>query len=705
MRRATPCIQQAEAAECGLACLAMVASFHGHEIDLGTLRRRHPVTLKGMTLYGLVELAERMNLAGRALRLEPAQLATLRLPAILHWDMTHFVVLVRCLSGGRVLVHDPALGERRLGGDEVSRHFSGIALELVPTSDFRPAREAARLRLRDLVGSARALTGPLAQVLALSLVLQLYVVASPFLLQLAVDEGVSKDDRGLLATLAVGFGMFTLVNAGAGLLRSWLLVHVQARLGLVTGTSLCRHLLRLPLAWFERRHTGDLVSRFASLDPVRNLLAEGVVTALVDGAMALLASVMVFAYSVRLGLVVLGAIALYVLLRAAFYPALRRRAQDAVLARAREGTTFIETARAIQCIKVFNAEAGRLALWSNRYGRALAATGEADRLRGVFHALNDALFGLENVAVVYLGATGVMDGRLSLGMLFAFVSYKQQLVERTVRLVEKAIEARMLDVHLERLADIAHAHPEPAPLAIARDAAPLRGEIEARGLGFRYAPGEPDVFRGVGFHIKAGEYVAITGPSGGGKTTLLKVLLGLLPASEGEVLIDGMPLSRLGARALRDQVGVVMQDDMLLSGTIADNITFFADRPDLDHIHRCATLAGIHDDIASMPMGYDTLIGDMGSSLSGGQRQRVLLARALYRRPRILVMDEGTSHLDVATEAHVNASVAALGLTRIIVAHRPETIASADRVLVFEAGQVREAEAPRRTPHLMVAAQ
>ena len=416
--------------------------------------------------------------------------------------------------------------------------------------------------------------------------------------------------------------------------------------------------------------------------------------------MALLASIMVFAYSAQLGAVVLGALALYVMLRIVFYPALRRRAQDAVLARAREGTAFIETARAIQCIKVFNAEAGRLALWSNRYGRALSATGETDRLRGVFRALNDVVFGLENVAVVYLGAGAVMDGRLSLGMLFAFVSYKQQLIERTVRLVEKALEARMLDVHLERLADIAHADPEPSPApACARP--PLRGAIEARGLGFRYAASEPEVFEDVGFRIEAGEYVAITGPSGGGKTTLLKVLIGLLPPSKGEVLIDGVPLGRFGARALRDQVGVVMQDDMLLSGTIADNITFFADRPDLALMHQCAALAAIHGDVAEMPMGYDTLIGDMGSSLSGGQRQRVLLARALYRRPRILLMDEGTSHLDVATEAHVNASIAALGLTRIVVAHRPETIASAGRVLVFEAGRLHEAPARRGSPQLV----
>jgi ATP-binding cassette subfamily B protein RaxB len=309
-------------------------------------------------------------------------------------------------------------------------------------------------------------------------------------------------------------------------------------------------------------------------------------------------------------------------------------------------------------------------------------------MRAIFRACNDLLFGIENVAVVYLGASAVMDRQMSLGMLFAFVSYKQQFVERAVRLVDKAIEARMLDLHLDRLADIALAEPEAEAPPLGSGGSLLRGEISTCGLGFRYAPDEAPVFRDVNLRIAAGEYVAITGPSGGGKTTLLKVLLGLLPASEGEVLVDGVPLGRLGTRSLRDQVGVVMQDDSLLSGSIADNIAFFDDHPDAAHLQRCAQLACIHDDIVAMPMGYETLIGDMGSALSGGQRQRVLLARALYRRPRILVMDEGTSHLDPAMEARVNASVASLGLTRIVVAHRPETVASADRALVFSGGRL-----------------
>jgi ATP-binding cassette subfamily B protein RaxB len=688
--RRVPDLRQSEAAECGLACLAMIAAYHGRHTDLASLRRRYPVSLKGMTLIGLMDAAGRMGLAGRPLRLEPESLPKLRLPAILHWDMTHFVVLKRIGRNGQAIIQDPARGERSLPPAEFSRHFTGVALEVMPASGFQPGGRPARTRLADLVGPLQGLASPLAQTLALSLILQAYVLAGPFYMQLAVDEGVVKDDRSLLFVLALGFGLAMLFNAGAGFLRARALVYLQSRVAFDIGNGLFRHLLRLPLAFFERRHVGDLVSRFGSVEPIRHLLAEGLVAALVDGTMAVLTAGMVFLYSARLGCVVLGALAVYAVLRLGYYRMFRRRSLDLVHARAAENSTFIETARAIQSIKIFNRESGRRALWSNRYAEVMAANARVERLKAVFKAMNDVVFGCENLLVIYLGALLILDQRMTIGMLFAFVAYKQQFVDKATRLVEKAIEFRMLDLHLERLADITQAEPEPGEERTAYRAPP-RGRIEVRNLAFRYGPGEPHVFERVSFTVGPGEYVAITGPSGGGKTTLMKVMLGLLEPSEGEVLIDGMPLATFGARAFRDHVGVVMQDDQLLSGSIADNVCFFDQGFDHAHMQECARLACVHDDIMRMPMSYDSLIGDMGSSLSGGQRQRVLLARALYRRPRLLFMDEGTSHLDTAVEARVNAAVRGLGLTRVIIAHRPETIASAERCLVMTDGTLHEA--------------
>lgn len=691
--RRLPDIRQSEAAECGLACLAMIAGHYGQRIDLATLRRRYPVSLKGMTLVGVIEAAEQMGLVGRPLRLEPVSLARLRLPAILHWDMTHFVVLKRVARNGEIVIQDPAVGERRVPAAEVSNRFTGVVLEITPAAGFHPGGRVVKQRLTELIGSVHGLASPLVETLVLSLILQAYVLAGPFYMQLAVDEGVVNDDRDLLSVLAFGFGLAMLFNAAAGLLRARILVYLQSRLAFDIGTGLFGHLLRLPLTFFERRHVGDLVSRFGSIEPIRNLLAEGLISALVDGTMAVLTAGMVFLYSVRLGLVVLAALSVYAALRVAFYRMFRQRSVDLVHARARENSTFIETARAIQSIKIFNREAGRKALWSNRYADVMAANAGVERLKGGFKAINDVVFGCENLAVIYLGALATLDQRMTIGMLFAFVAYKQQFIDKAVRLIEKVIEFRMLDLHLERLADITQAAQEPGHDRTSYRA-PLAGRIEVRNLSFRYGPSESFVFESVNFTVEPGDYIAITGPSGGGKTTLMKIMVGLLEPTAGEVLIDGLPIATFGARALRDQIGVVMQDDQLLSGSIADNICFFDQAFDHEHMQRCAEIACVHGEIMRMPMSYDSLIGDMGASLSGGQRQRILLARALYRRPRMLFMDEGTSHLDTEIEERVNAAIRGLGLTRIIIAHRPETIASAERRVAIIGGRLHEVAQP-----------
>ena len=684
-----PEIRQAAATECGLACLAMIASYYGQQSDLNALRREYPVSLKGATLATVMDIAAKLGLAGRPLRLEMEQLAGLRTPAILHWDMNHFVVLRRVGRSG-VTIHDPAFGIRRFGFAEASKHFTGVALELTPDGRFRAQRAAPKLSLFDFLGQISGLAPVLIQTLVLSLVLQLYVLASPFYMQIVVDNAIAKYDHDLLLVLALGFALFLLINTGATLIRAKLLTSAQATLAFQMGTGLFRHLLRLPMSYFEKRHVGDLVSRFASTEPVRTLLAEGLVTALIDGTMAVLTAAMMFLYRPSLGLVVLAALALYLGLRIVFYHLMRRRTLDLIEAKSRESTTFIETMRAVQSIKIFTRETERSAVWMNRYAQVVWAEALTSLLKQIYQIANSLIFGLENVLVIYLGAQAALGGEMTVGMLFAFVSYKQQFVDKAARLVERAIEYRMLDLHLERLSDIASAEPEQGhcrPIAYQQ---PIEGNLEVRDLSFRYAEGERFVLRNVNLRIRAGEYVAITGPSGGGKTTLLKVILGLLEPTSGEILVDGVPLRILGHEAFRKSIGVVMQDDQLLSGSIADNICFFDESFELEHMMRCAELAGIHDEICHMPMAYNSLIGDMGTSLSGGQKQRILLARALYRRPRLLFMDEGTSHLDIATEHQVTAAVKTLGLTRVIIAHRPETIDSARRRLVLRDGELHE---------------
>jgi ATP-binding cassette subfamily B protein RaxB len=314
------------------------------------------------------------------------------------------------------------------------------------------------------------------------------------------------------------------------------------------------------------------------------------------------------------------------------------------------------------------------------------------RAREGFRGAKELVTGLETVLLVYLGARLAIAGDLTIGMLFAFMAWRQQFLEKTTALIETAVNFRLLDLHLQRIADIAHTEPEAgldgAASLVPR---PVEGRIELRELGFRHGEDEAEILSGVNLSVAPGEFVAITGPSGGGKTTLLKLMLGLLRPTAGQVLLDGRVLDAAGMAAFRASAGVVMQEDQLLAGSIAENISFFDPRPDLDFMRDCARLAGVDEEVMAMPMTYSTLVGDLGAALSGGQRQRILLARALYRRPRVLLMDEGTSHLDVAKEREVNAALARLSITRIVIAHRPETIAAADRVLVLRDGRLQEA--------------
>lgn len=686
-----PALLQSEAAECGLACLAMVAAHHGLETDLPSLRRRLPISAQGMTLLGVLQAAERLGLSGRGLRLEPEAMHELRTPAILHWDMNHFVVLA-AVRGDRVIIHDPALGVRRMTRAELANHFTGIALELMPTARFAKGKETRRLRLAELVGRVDGMGRALAMALTLSLVLQAFVLASPFYMQLAVDEAVLAGDGGLLAALAVGFLLLTAIKLAADFLRARVLIAVSQVIGFQAVANLFHHMIRLPVEWFARRHIGDLVSRFNATRPITELLSQGLVAALVDGVMAILTLGMILLYSPALAAVVLAALVLQVVIRLGGYRLLRAREEAVIESGAREATTFIETARAIQTIRLFGREAEREALWQGRHAAATNREAALARTREGFRAAKELVSGIETVVLVWLGALLAISGDLTIGMLFAFMAWRQQFQEKAAALVETAVKLRLLDLHLQRIADIAHTEREPGLDAGASLVPrPVEGRIELRGIGFRHGEDEPAILSGLDLAVAPGEFVAITGPSGGGKTTLLKLMLGLLRPSAGQVLLDGRPLDAAGMAAFRAQAGVVMQEDQLLSGSIAENITFFDPRPDLAFMRDCARLAGVDEEVMAMPMTYSTLVGDLGAALSGGQRQRILLARALYRRPRVLLMDEGTSHLDVAKEREVNAALAQLSITRIVIAHRPETIAAADRVLVLRDGALHEA--------------
>ena len=687
-RPRAPMLLQTEAAECGLACLAMVAAHHGLHTDLPTLRRRFALSLKGATMVDLTRIAGQMNLNPRALRAELDHLPQLALPCVLHWDLNHFVVLSH-IRRGKAVIHDPARGVRELTMDEVSRHFTGVVLELTPAAEFEPGTERQSVTLRQLLGRVSGLKRSLLQIFALALALEGFVLLAPFFMQWVVDSVLVGADRDLLITLGLGFGLLVLIQVATGAIRSWAVLYLSATLNLQWLSNVFAHLMRLPVSWFERRHTGDVMSRFGAIQQIQQTLTTSFIEVVLDGLLVALTLALMWVYSGTLTAIALGSVAVYAALRWAFFRPLRAATEEAIIHDAKKASHFLESLRGVQSIKLFNRQEDRQARFMNLVVDAMnahIATRKLDLLLGVLHKL---VFGLERVAVIWVGALLVLDRNFSVGMLFAFFAYKEQFAARVSGLIDKAVELKMLKLQGERLADIVLAAPEGEVLAPARNQASA-ATLELRGVGFRYSETEPNVLKGVYILIEPGESVAIVGPSGCGKTTLLKLMLGIHTPNAGEVRVGGVPLAQLGLRTWRDMIGTVMQDDQLFAGSIIDNISFFDPCPDLGWVEECAKVAAMHDEIEAMPMAYHTLIGDMGTSISGGQKQRLLLARALYKRPKILFLDEATSALDLERERLVNQALRQLDLTRVIVAHRSETIAAASRVIVLGDGRVSQ---------------
>ncbi len=681
--RSVPLILQSEAPECGIACVAMIAAYHGHRSDLAAMRMRLAPSMKGVTLQHIAAIAQTMKLSPRGVQAPLDALGKLRLPAILHWDMNHFVVLTKA-DGRRITVLDPARGKRVLPLAEASRHYTGVAMEFTPAEGFARQDERERITAWQLLTAAGGMGGTIAQVMLLSVALEVFAVASPFFVQLVIDRVIVGRDRDLLTLLGMGFSLLVLMQVATTSVRAWLGVYLSTHLNLRLLDTLFGQLLRLPLAWFEKRHIGDIFSRFKSVDAIQRTLTLAFVETLIDGAMVLLTLAVMFWYSGLLTAIVVAAAAAYGLVRWIFYGPQRRAADEQIAHEARSNTHFIETLRGMLAIKLNLRETQRRSAYQNLVVEHTNAGVKVQNLAIIHRAANGLIFGLENVAVIWLAALLVIDGRFSVGMLFGFLAFKLLFITRISNLVDKAIEFRMLDLHAERIADIALAEPEHVPVAsFTPGAAPLT--IEGKGLGFAYGI-EGFTFRNVDFEVRPGETVAIVGPSGAGKTTLVKVLLGLLDRTEGLLAYSGRDVRDWDRAVYRSRIGVVLQDDQLFVGTLEDNISFFDPQHDPAHVRECARLAGIADDIEAMPMQYNTIVGSLGVALSGGQKQRVLLARALYRRPEVLFLDEAFDQLDLAREREITDRLKTLGMSMVIVSHRPETVRAVDRTVRLGAG-------------------
>ena len=682
-----PSILQTEHSECALACLAMISGYFGHKIDIITLRNRYSVSQHGVTLKDVIRIAEKMNLTSRAVKLELEEIGKLKCPAILHWSMNHFVVLKK-VSSGRLTIHDPAAGIRTISLKNAGKDFTGIALELTPAGDFRKKNEERKLRISQLWMSATGLKRGIFQIILLSLLLELFGIAMPYFTQLVIDDVFVSGDGDLLKIVIIAYLLVVLIQMVTGVIRSFAIMHLTNKMGFQFAVNIYRHLLKLPLEYFSKRHIGDIVSRFGSQATIREFMVSGVVSAVLDGIMVIATLVMMLIYSRALTMIILTAVVLYGMARLTTFGWIRRRTDEQIVAAAKENTNFMENIRTIQGIKLFGKETDRLSLWENYYVDVINAGIRVQKFGIHIGVVNGIITNGRAILILYLGALSVLGNELSVGMLLAFTSWSQSFLGRTLGLLDKAIEFRLLDVHLTRLADIAFTNAEPnmdgtGISLIENSSEPL---LEVRDVAFRYSENHPFLFNSVNLSLKSEETMAIIGPSGCGKSTLLKVLASMYQPSHGEIRMYGRDVNKIGLQNYRSEIGAVMQEDGLLTGSISDNICFYDPAPDREAIEHAAGLAAIHKDIIAMPMQYDTLVGNLGVALSGGQIQRILLARTIYKNPKILFLDEATSHLDIENEKLVNDAVKQLKMGRVIVAHRPETIKLADQIFQLTPG-------------------
>lgn len=681
MRRKVPLVLQSEAAECGLACLAMCMATHGRQVTLASLRNRHPASARGMTLAEMTDLAQAEGMELLAFEVAPEGLEEMRLPAILHWEANHYVVLVSMKAGRRVVLNDPAIGVRTLSWSDFCNGYSGIAAEVLPAAHFQKVKEKSRVSLWSLLATVPNYQSLVTKLFLLALMLEVSVLLAPLYLQNVVDQVLPTRDAKLLFTLAASFCGIALIRVAATLSRSWTSMALTGYMTAGMKGAVFSHALRLPVAWFDKRGVGTVLSRFNSLNRVRDIAGNDIVLASIDLVLALLMLAVMFLYAPGLALVssvvALALVAVSVAVQAPY----SRAVNESIAADAQEAGVLIESISGAAAVKFFGTENFQRRSYLSAVLRSSNRMLDLHRLGILLRTSQGALTALEEIVIVSLAGYMVMSGELSLGTMFGFYAYKQIFSVKLTALVTAFMNVRELKLHAENVGDVTFAQPEePVSQPLQTDGQP---SLSFENIDFAYEGAEDYLLRNFSLRVEPGEIVGVTGASGGGKSTLVKILLGALKPRAGVVRIAGVNVTDKPPGLYRPLLSVVMQADSLFTGTLLQNITMFEERPDLARARQAVLDAQFEHDVAQFPMGLNSTISGINPTLSGGQRQRLLLARAFYKNAPILVLDEATSALDVAREIKVAEAIRRKGLTTLIVAHREETLRRCDRVVTL----------------------
>ncbi len=689
-RRRVPVMRQPGFSECGATCLAMVLGYHGRETPVAEVTERIGSGRDGASARGLAQAARAFGLRCRGYSVEPGDLRRLELPVIAHWRFDHFLVIERWTPKGAEVV-DPASGRRRLAPGELDAGLTGVVLTFEPGSGFERRRRGGHPWRRYLasVAGRRGVPRALVQVALASLLLQLFGLAVPLVTKVVVDRVIPGGLSGVLNVLGLGVLVWVAAQAATTFLRSALLIYLQGRLDSQMMLGFLEHLLALPYPFFQSRTVGDLAMRLASNSLIRAVLTSQTVSLLLDVVFAVVYLAVLFALSPSFGAVVLAFAAAQVAIAAATTRPMHRLMQRDLVTDAEQQGYLVEALKGVATIKAAGAEERILDHWSNLFFKHLDLTLLRARFGAVVDTAMSALRTLAPLALLWFGARQILEGGLTLGTMLALAALAGSFLAPLSNVVSTARQLQTVGARLERITEVLETERE-QDLTRVRPAPRLGGAIGVEEVSFRYRPDGPLVLRGVSFSAAPGQKVGLVGRTGSGKSTLAALLLGLYKPTRGRIVYDGVPLEELDYRTLRGQLGAVLQESYLFAGSIRSNIAF--NEPDLsfERVVDAARFAAIDLDVEAMPMGYETLLPEGGGALSGGERQRLSIARAIAPRPRVLLFDEATSHLDSATEAEIEENLSALDATRLVIAHRLSTVRNADLILVLDRGAVVE---------------
>lgn len=689
--QALPFIEQQSSSDCGATCLAMISQYWGKRFSINTLRSLSDVDRSGASLKGIANAAENIGFHARPVRASLSRLESISNPWVAHWEGNHYIVVYR-VEGDRVLVADPAISKRWLSRQEFLDGWTGYALLLDPTERLK-ATPNEKVSLGQFWGAVLPYRSLIWQIVGISLLIQVFGLLTPMFTQIILDQVVVQKSFPTLNVFVIGLLLFSIWRIGLTATRQYMLDYFSNRFDLTLISGFINHTLLLPLKFFESRRVGDIITRVQENQKVQEFITRQAILSWLDALTAVVYIGLMFYYNWQLAFLVLGLIPPIVILTLVATPWLRRISREIFNAAAAENSLLVEMLTGVATVKAAAAEREIRWRWEDRFTGALNAQFRGQKLANGLQVVGGLINTLGSTALLWYGATLVIQNQLSIGQFVAFNMMIGNVINPVLSVVGLWDELQEVLISVERLNDVFSAATEETPGQPMLVLPHLRGDVRLENVTFKYDPdSERNTLQNISFDASVGQTVAIVGRSGSGKSTLVSLLQALYHPTSGRILIDGHDIRHISPQSLRSQLGVVPQECFLFSGTIQENITLYRSDFTLEQVTEVAKLAEAHTFIQDMPMGYNTQVGERGTSLSGGQRQRIAIARALLGDPRILVLDEATSSLDTESERRFQQNLHRISRDRttFIIAHRLSTVRHADCILVLDRGILAE---------------